>query len=585
MNSFSKPLRFAFGLTLCMAASLVSASPADARSFTVSIRVSCPASFNLSANALDPTFATVAQVRCAGIRVVAMDADPLWDEYCGAGYTNSRGIAFFSAECGDGIGRDPEVYAKIEARSVNGFSVGVPDFDLWQRIRDSTLSALTAGTTMPLYVVNALREHRTFQWVTPEFRVSTGSVDFGAGQIGGSAADGTLQTMAARQFWAAQHAMFRLSAGTRYRPMDFNYTVAGLLPFPTPIIFPTPTPVFTAYDTVIVAFTENVEPQASEALQATAHEIGHVLYNTYHSGMLHWLYEDATDYMTNHARCDTNHFQTLAWYEGFAHFIQDYVFQSWNWRTFNWTFQWRPSQGCAIVTTPDGAGGTVDVVVPGQQGMHIEGNVQAMLNNIFFGPVRAAQQMAATAAQFSCPSGQTRIVTPAGVVECQREVLPTCSDGFLSVDSAGSTDQCSRLVDDPNCRPGAHCEQFDEFVETRCAVGSAIRRPGRDTCLVTSPATHSLPGGTPQPRPDGSPDMIIGVDSTGMPAWFSLPDLDDVMDWVIAAGNDGHRAREFWDGWISPWCRVQDGTRPRYCDPGQSSSFRDELRSLDPTLN
>ena len=72
--------------------------------------------------------------------------------------------------------------------------------------------------------------------------------------------------------------------------------------------------------------------------------------------------------------------------------------------------------------------------------------------------------------------------------------------------------------------------------------------------MVTSPATHSLGNAMPQPRPDGTPDMTIGRDPTGARAWFSLPDLDEVMDWVNDAGTDGHRASEYWEGWIRPWC-------------------------------
>ena len=420
----------------------------------------CPSSWDTADDVLDPSFTTVAQVPCAGIRVVAMDADPLWDEYCGAGYTDSRGIALFRAECGDTVNPAPEVYVKVEGRSMNGFSVGIPDFDLWQRIRDSTIASLTGGATMPLYAVNVLREHQTFQWLSPEFQVTSGSLNLGDWQIGASVADGTVPTMAARQFWAAQYSMFRLNAGTQYRPMDFNYTVSGPLPTIT-----------TFYDTVVVGFTSNEEPQASQALQATPHEIGHVLYNTYHSGILHWLYEDATDYMTNHAQCDTDHFQTLAWYEGFADFVQDYVLQRWHWPASNWTAAWRPFHGCAITVMPDVTPGVMDdVVVTALQDMHIEGNVQGMLNNIFFGPMRAEQRTEVgqpMPADFTCPAGQRRLVNAAGVVQCERDVPATCTGGILDVDRIGTRDQCVQLVPDPRCSGDQVCEPVEQ---NRCLV-------------------------------------------------------------------------------------------------------------------
>ena len=52
--------------------------------------------------------------------------------------------------------------------------------------------------------------------------------------------------------------------------------------------------------------------------------------------------QDFQDYMTNHGKCDTDHFQTLAWYEGFADFIEDYVLQRWNWPASNcaWAVDW-----------------------------------------------------------------------------------------------------------------------------------------------------------------------------------------------------------------------------------------------------
>jgi hypothetical protein len=74
------------------------------------------------------------------------------------------------------------------------------------------------------------------------------------------------------------------------------------------------------------------------------------------------------------------------------------------------------------------------------------------------------------------------------------------------------------------------------------------------------------------------------LDSSGAPAWFTLPDLDDVIDWVRAAGTDGHRAREYWTNWIRPWCLVADDTGSRYCDPTQSPTFLGQLRTLDPGL-
>lgn len=556
-------MRWLTGL-LVPAALLFAASGARAETFDVAVRVFCPAAWDTALDRLDETFTTHVEVPCAGIRVVAMDADPLNDEYCGAAYTDSRGMARFRGSCNDTAGGRPEVYLKVEGRSANGFSVGVIDPNPLERILESLKRIFEVGVPLPLPLIDRLRSHQTFAWLGDERLVSDGQLlDFGDVAIGRAFADGSVSDLAARQFWAAQYATQRLRAGTKYPPMDFNYTVSAPLGAPT-----------TLYDTVIVSFNDNAEP--SGALRATAHEIGHVLYNTYHSGMLHWL-TDAPDYLTNHARCDDDHFQTLAWYEGFGDFVRDYVFQRWDWTRPDWVHPQFPYGGCRFDAASSEQPGA------SRPGLHIEGNVQALLNNIYFGPVRAAQRNeigVARQADFVCPAGQQRIVTPIGAVECEREVPATCTSGLYRIDSLGVNDRCMQVVRDPSCRPFEECEPIEQFVNATCSGGNALRRSGRDACLVRSPAQHSVPNGTPRPRPDGSPDLVLGRDRDGARAWFSLPGFDQVMEWVIAAGNDAHRAREFWDRHIGPSCLPRNGLRYQYCHPQQSKSFSDEANSL-----
>jgi hypothetical protein len=57
------------------------------------------------------------------------------------------------------------------------------------------------------------------------------------------------------------------------------------------------------------------------------------------------------------------------------------------------------------------------------------------------------------------------------------------------------------------------------------------------------------------------------------------------MGWVDEAGIDDHRAREYWQRRIRPWCLRRDGLRDRYCHPVRSPSFFGELTVLDPALN
>jgi hypothetical protein len=541
---------------------LLGATPARAERFGVSATVVCPASWDQGLNRLETTFTIrPAIVPCAGIRVVAMDADPGPDEYCGAGFTDSQGFVRIAGECNDRLGGRPEVYVKVTGRSINGFSVGILDpTDPLHPLTEALEHGLEAGVPLGLPVVDALRAHATFEWVGPERLAGEGQqLDLGEIGIG---AGGALSWMAARQLWIAQYTAFRLREGTQHQPMDFNYSLNAPIGFPT-----------TLYDTVIVDSEMNEAPAASRALRATAHEIGHVLYNTYHSGMLHWLL-DAPDYMTQHGRCEAGHFQTLAWYEGFANFVRDYVFQRWDWRASTWTEEFEPFSGCALTT--------------GQVDMSLEGNVQGMLNNIFFGPVRQAQRDGIGVPQntdFSCPAGQRRVVNSDGTVECEREEAPTCTRGAVTVDRVQLIDQCARSVRDPGCEPFEECEPVLQFSGTVCTYGDVVRRSGPDGCIARSPARHSLPNGQPAPRPDGTPDMVLGRTPGGGLAWFSLPDLDDVVEWVIRAGNDGHRAREFWQGWIRPWCQTRDALRNHYCDPNRSATFLGELQTLDPAFN
>lgn len=365
-------------LVLLLLPGAVTAAP-----ITVTARIFCPA-FVVPATAhIDVNFGATTNVPCAGIRVVAMDADPLQDEMCGAAYTDSGGNVTIRGECGDAIDPAPEVYLKVQAHSVHGFSVGTVNGSVVEEILEA-LAIPATGVPPPLTrvldLLDDLRDHRTFEWISP---VVAGGA-FGDLFIGAGSAT---SAMAARQFWVAQFTMSRLLAGTRFRPVAFNYSLNAPIGFPT-----------TLYDTIVVDFTRTSGPAAIRALRATAHEIGHVLYNTYHSDVGHWL-DDAPDYLTEHARCDTDHFQTLAWYEGFAQFVRDYVHQRWDWNTWSFALGFQPFAGCAFNLGMDGT-------FAGPRSMSVEGNVEGFLNNVFFGPVRLALDNAIRApapTAFDCP--------------------------------------------------------------------------------------------------------------------------------------------------------------------------------------
>src|SRR5262249_28259075 len=367
--------------------------PAQAASFTVSARILCPASVVMPGNPalianplvgniqLDPSFTRAVNVPCAGIRVVAMDADPGFDHFCGAAYTDSRGQVNFRGECGDTSHPSPEVYLRIDGKSLHTFSVGIIETNLLERTLDQLEDAwerfVQDGVPIAVPALDDLRSHQTFEWETPWRRVADGaSLNVGDVVIGtgGNMLAGPVSFMAARQYWATHFTMLRLGAGTRYRPMHFNYTINAPLPDFTAA--------FTAYDTVVVNFFRNAGGPASVSLNATAHEIGHVLYNTYHSDNLHWV-ADCLDVFCfrPHTLCGSERL-TFAWYEGFAHFIRDYVYQQWVWPTWTWAAPPAPAalppagppplrpipfDGCAVTGAP-----AAIPVITGPRAMSVE---------------------------------------------------------------------------------------------------------------------------------------------------------------------------------------------------------------------
>ena len=555
--------------------------PARAETFTVAARVLCPAS--LAGGVLDSSFTTTPSfVPCAGIRVTAMDSDALWDDYCGAAYTDSQGRVRFSATCGDGDGSPPDIYLKIEGRSALGFSVGTHDYTFWDALVDVLSLGLSLGATVPFEMVDYLTKHATYAWITGGERaganntpIDFGDVCIGAAretrdrcQIHGLDRDNPISIFAARQFWAAQYSMQRLRAATSRWPMDFNYTVDSPVGFPT-----------TVWDTVVVNGNLAINEPA-RMLTATPHEIGHVIYNTYHSDNPHWM-TDVTDYMTNHDYCEAGHFMTLAWYEGFANWVRHVAFGRHDWLTNRLTLPLRTGP-CADAP-----------------GFDREGNVTAVLDALYFGPVDNAQRAALDPAQFSCPAGFTRQQEPTGVVRCQRVSTPTCPPGrglnpnglcarpgFEAV-SQGLYDALVRACRARTERAPGPCpeERVEVGQAASCPPGATRQQvSGGTRCLQTASATSAFPGAAPLPRGDGTPNTILGPAQGGGQRWFRLADFDTLVGFVADAGFRAHRMEEFWNGWIRPWCMANepDGT-VRFCNPAQSPGFVTIFKQATPS--
>lgn len=536
---------------ICLA---ICASPSWAARFTADATILCPGNVVSSGEpVIDTAFpANVTLEPCSGLRVVVLDAMLGRDGYCGAGYTDSRGHVSIGADC---AGTSPNAYLVVSGRSVLGFSVGASNFAYWGGLKQ-------AGSSAPLnldpYVIYQ-SSHLSFGWLSEARRVVSDHVDWGTLQTGDpSHAEERVSWFAARQFWATQYAMHRLLATTRSAPMDFSYTVDAPLGYPT-----------TLWNTVIVDGDKSLR-RPSDMLLATPHEVGHVIYNTRHSDFWHWL-SDVTDYMDTHAYCEGGHFMTMAWYEGFANWVRHVAYGRHEWTTNR-------------LTLPASTG-----ICPDVPGFNREGNVTAVLDALYFGPLTDREPM--DARMFSCPTGFVRLQEAGtGVVRCERTAAATCAAGrSLRIDGAGgrddacttpgreqvSADLYSRLMAACRTKPENCRRDVEAYVLTSCPADMQVRRHGgRDDCLQVRGADSAFLGRGPLPRGDGTPDHILAATPGGAKMWFELMDADTILDFVGNAGTRSHRMEEMWSGWMSPWCRAMDGQGlPRFCNAVQSPRF------------
>lgn len=545
---------------------------AFAETFTVQAQVTCPA--NPAGGGIDSTFpASTVEVPCAGIRVVAMDSDPDWDDYCGAAYTNSAGEVSFTGDCGDLTNR-PEVYLRVEGRSALGFSVGTHDYTLWSALGDAVGLISSSGLTLPTQVLDYLRSHETYQWLTDERLQSQGGVThYGTVRLGYDAAPrDRLSRFAARQLWTLSAVQGRLNATTRHRPMDYSFTIDAPIGAPT-----------TVWDTVIID-EDDLHTGVTGILWASPHEVGHVMHNSVHGGFLEWL-SDVPAYLTNHASCETWHSETFAWYEGFAHWVRALALSRTVWPTNRVAV---PDMSARLTTLNAN-------LFCAAIGSHIEDNVAGFLMMATYGSLEQRPSLS----QFTCPAGFVRRVDPAGVVRCERLTAPTCATNrTLRVDRWGANDVCVRpdvlpmteaemLRELRVCRAdAAPCPPMEVYVLGRCPTGaSLVPRVGQDTCLETIRPIDAAPGGAPLPRGDGSPDRALARDSGGQQRWFPLVDADTIIDWVAADGTSAHTLADHWTRQGRAWCAANTPEGyPRYCSPSLSPEFRTLVAPVGPTF-
>ena len=450
----------ALALAALVLAILAPAAPVHAERFPVSARVFCPASLELDGlgnpTAVDASFAdaSVLWVPCAGVKVRVMDADDEWDDVCAEAYTDSQGRIALGADCSDGLGGgSPDAYLSIEARSAFGFSIGTWDYGFWDALADTIeaigLAVLTNGWSVVIELAggadfpDAIVAHETAQWVSEERlgREAT-LVDFGDRMMGddfsASAAPATQQEAplwAAREFWIAHRTLAQIRPASTYRPMYFQWTVDH--PW-----FGAPT---TLWDTVIVDAARMSDPnRRDDALQATPHEIGHVIHNRYHSSYSHWIYADALQYAKVHMQCASDTL-ILGWYEGFGNFVEDWVFSA-----VAPSGALPPPLPTSEIGSVRSAGG-VDwepFAGCGQSGLALEGNNQAILNRIYHGPLDALYDLTHTpvASEYACPGGMQLELRNGNNWRCVRERTAACalSADRRLIDAQGQADVCEQ---------------------------------------------------------------------------------------------------------------------------------------------
>ena len=313
---------------------LISSSQVFGENFTVKTQVYCPQF--LKEGKIDFMYEQSSRVQkpCKGILVQAWDSDPGRDDYCGAAYTDSRGRVSFSGSCGDGWGGGkPDIYLKIIPKSnvYSGLSVGTHHFPWYKWVQfgvgitqtiSELLNPVSAGIGLAIIsdsVNDWLTGNKTYKWVTSQKKGGSGWTLNWYGQTIGHSSNGYTSRMTADTYWIARDSILRIGS-SGYSPMNTKFTVD----FPSPFSLKLGNP-SAIWRTIIMnedLFNDNFITEA-RGRRAIPHELGHVLFNRYHSSWGHWAI-DAVEYIQHHSACQKKSYK-FAWYEGYAEFIKNYV--------------------------------------------------------------------------------------------------------------------------------------------------------------------------------------------------------------------------------------------------------------------
>lgn len=337
-------------------------SSAHAVGFSVRARVFCVAHLEPSddGETIDPTFTRpLRAVPCVGVKVSALDAISGPDSYCGAAYTDSSGTVSFRAECSRFLGRQPQVYLRIEGQSLEGFRVATSSFD-WTRFPpDATSAGLDAFVREQPELLSKLR---TFHWLTKQRAASDGAVlDWGAIALGSGSRESLL---ASEILWAAAFSA-RYLRRSGHLPTSATFWIDHPFSGQAPPL----------RRTVLMdhSFASHHKPRM---LSSIPHSFGQLLMNRYHGAWSHWA-SDARFLEPRLESCALRASARAAWYDGFADFVQAATYSG------------------ALDVRPDAqhlTGGKLNFEKPRAcpaSGERYAGNSAEFLARTFFGEVRA----------------------------------------------------------------------------------------------------------------------------------------------------------------------------------------------------
>lgn len=482
-----RPLRLPLSALFIPLVVLVGGGLAHAESFRVTAQIFCPSfTENVPGRGavVDPDYKASSRIMvpCRGVQVQVMDQDPDWDDFCGQAFTDSQGRVNIKSDCGDLIG-PPDIYLKIIGRSKSKVRVGVQGWNFWDYLLVG-LEALTGIFADPTgQAIDYLVSNDPIYWTFDESNTRDASdgvtIPFPKVKIGEDNDDEHLSTRAGTAFFAGRFSMNSVSR-SKFRPTKAIITVDH----PS---FGAPT---TIWNTIIIKDTDDITTLTNGSFRSAAHalphEMGHATYNRFHSDFDHFI-SDAIGYLHVHTTC-SDFGPRFGWYEGYAQWVLDYSYSSFRDQpasTFGRTSinNFPKSMGCfwgkVPAGTPDSSAASA---ASSSRGFQIEGNVTALLNQVFLGDYRApnTQSNASLGFRFAQVLGEHALVQAqlngesAGLA-----VAPTLGRMFQFVKDGGDdhhtakefftdviTPFCVQLGG-PATPPGGSAQMFRRYCNTK----------------------------------------------------------------------------------------------------------------------